>query len=210
MHQGQQLASAQVREWRFDTSLPRAPRPALATTAGPPAAKTPDDGQDRITLAPVPESARAAREFTTATLRRWHLDALVSDAVLIASELVTNAINHGGQAGAQLELSWSYQASQVICVVTDHAAEPPVMATADPDAESGHGLRIVGALAASWGWTMLGAGEKAVWAALPLPAAAVADRGALASVFTPAGGPGRQAGARAADLGRPDPFPAAR
>jgi len=58
----------------------------------------------------------------------------------------------------------------VICVITDRATEPPVMAPADTDAESGHGLRIVAALAAAWGWTMLGTGEKAVWAALHLPA----------------------------------------
>lgn len=215
MHQGHQLASTQVREWRFDTSLPRAPRPMLSAMAGRPpatsqAADTPADRQDRITLAPVPESAKAAREFTAATLRTWHLDSLVPDAVLIASELVTNAIDHGGQAGAPLELSWAYQAGQLTCVVTDRAAEPPVMAAADTGAESGHGLRIVGAIAASWGWTMLGSGAKAVWAALPLPAPAAADRGPLPGLPTPAAALGRQAAVRAADRGRPDPFPAVR
>jgi anti-sigma regulatory factor (Ser/Thr protein kinase) len=132
------------------------------------------DRQRRITLPPVPESAKAAREFTAATLRQWHLDPLVSDAVLVASELVTNAISHGSpqagdELGAPLELTWSYQVSRLICVITDRAVEPPVAAAADPDAESGHGLQIVGALAAAWGWTMLGTGEKAVWAALHLP-----------------------------------------
>ena len=136
------------------------------------------DRQRRITLPPVPESAKAAREFTAATLHNWHLDPLISDAVLIASELVTNAIDHGSpqrQPGtrpgpaAAVELTWSYQVSRLICVITDRAAEPPVTAPADPDAESGHGLQIVGALAAAWGWTMLGTGQKAVWAALHLP-----------------------------------------
>jgi anti-sigma regulatory factor (Ser/Thr protein kinase) len=136
------------------------------------------DRQRRITLPPVPESAKAAREFTAATLRNWHLDPLISDAALIASELVTNAIKHGSpqrqpgaqaELGAAVELTWSYQVSRLICVITDRAAEPPVAAPADPDAESGHGLQIVGTLAAAWGWTMLGTGEKAVWAALHLP-----------------------------------------
>ena len=129
------------------------------------------DRQRRITLPPVPESAKVAREFTTATLRNWRLDPLISDAVLIASELVTNAINHGSQHGQPepVELTWSYQVSRLICVITDRGAEPPVASPADPDAESGHGLQIVGALAAAWGWTMLGTGEKAVWAALHLP-----------------------------------------
>jgi anti-sigma regulatory factor (Ser/Thr protein kinase) len=227
MHQGHQLASRQVRDWRFDTSLPGAPRPNLSAMAGTgrpapetpapgtpgagtPATGAPAEGQDRITLAPVPESAKAAREFTTATLRRWHLDSLVSDAVLIASELVTNAISHGDQTGAPLHLAWACQAGRLICVVTDRAAGPPVMADADADAESGHGLQIVAALAASWGWTMLGSGRKAVWAALPLSAPAVADRGPLPGAAIPAAGPGRLAAVRAADRGRPDPFPAAR
>lgn len=237
MHQGHQLASTQVRGWRFDTSLPGAPRPGLSATAGGPAPGTgrpaagtpaagtpaagtsaagttaaggPAEGQDSITLPPVPESARAAREFTTATLRRWHLDPLVSDAVLIASELVTNAISHGDHAGALLDLTWAHQPGRLICVVTDEATGPPVMADEDPDAESGHGLRIVAALAASWGWTVLGSGRKAVWAALPLPAPAVAHRGPFPGAAIPAAGPGMLAVVRAADRGRPDPFPATR
>jgi anti-sigma regulatory factor (Ser/Thr protein kinase) len=134
----------------------------------------------RITLPPVPESAKTAREFTTAALHQWHLDPLIPDAVLIASELVTNAISHGNQQacdepgtyagpGTPVELTWSYQVSRLICVITDRAVEPPVASPADPGAESGYGLQIVGTLAAAWGWTMLGAGQKAVWAALHLP-----------------------------------------
>ena len=133
------------------------------------------DRQVRITLPPVPESAGVAREFTAAALRKWHLDPLISDAVLIASELVTNAIDHGTAHGdtegpGLVELTWSYQISRLICVITDRATEAPVIAPPDTDAESGHGLQIVAALAAAWGWTMLGTGEKAVWAALHLPA----------------------------------------
>jgi two-component sensor histidine kinase len=104
----------------------------------------------------VPESARAAREFTLATLREWHLDALIEDAVVIASELATNAIRHGTSAATGdaigdaesgcVELSWCLQASRLICVVTDQTGTPPVLAAGGPDAESGHGLQIVGAL----------------------------------------------------------------
>ena len=215
MHQGQPAVSTQARDWRLGTSLPGAPKPMVSTMAGrtpasgPVTEVQPAERQGRVTIAPAPESARAAREFTTATLRKWHLDSLISDAVLITSELVTNAINHGGQAGAPLELTWSYQVSRLILVVADRAAEPPVMTVADADAESGHGLQIVATLAAAWGWTMLGTGEKAVWAALPLPLPA-ARRGPLGIVPTPAGGPGRQAAGQAADRGRPDPFPAVR
>jgi two-component sensor histidine kinase len=161
--QGNQLASTQVRDRRYAIGQPDATRWMMSATTG---------RLCRISLAPMPESARAAREFTVAALRRWHLDPLISDAVLIASELVTNAINHGtppGEVPGYVELTWSYQVSRLICVITDRALEPPVMTPAGTDAESGHGLQIVGALAAAWGWTMLGTGEKAVWAALRLP-----------------------------------------
>jgi hypothetical protein len=51
-------------------------------------------------------------------------------------------------------------------VVTDRSPLPPVLGAADADAESGRGLQVVAAIAAAWGWTMLGACSKAVWAAL--------------------------------------------
>jgi anti-sigma regulatory factor (Ser/Thr protein kinase) len=166
MYQGQQVASTQVRDRRYSGGQQEAPTSMLSATT---------DRQVRVTLPPVPESARLAREFTTAALRKWHLDPLISDAVLIASELVTNAIDHGtahsdNEGPGLVELTWSYQISRLICVIIDRAAEPPVIAPPDTDAESGHGLQIVAALAAAWGWTMLGTGEKAVWAALHLPA----------------------------------------
>src|SRR5438045_6361827 len=54
-----------------------------------------------------------------------------------------------GSAGGHVELSWSYQVSRLICVITDEASEPPVITSADEMDESGHGLQIVGALARS-------------------------------------------------------------
>jgi two-component sensor histidine kinase len=128
-----------------------------------------------MTLAPAPESTKAARVFTTATLQGWHLDTLIQDAVIVASELVTNAIRHGTPFATKsgnhppVELTWRRQASRLICVVTDQSPKPPVLASADLNAESGRGLQIVHALAPAWGWTMLSAREKAVWAALQLP-----------------------------------------
>ena len=122
-----------------------------------------------------------------ATLREWQLEPLIEDAVVIASELATNAIRHGTPAAtgdaandperARVELSWCLQASRLICVVTDQTGTPPTVAARDPEAESGHGLQIVGALAVAWGWTILGTGEKAVWAALDLPGHADAATG---------------------------------
>ncbi len=126
----------------------------------------------QIFLGIGPESAKAARDFTKATLREWDLDGLICEAALIASELVTNAIRYGScciaEAGEQpkVELCWQRQASRVICMVTDRSTKAPVLSEPDEDAESGRGLQVVAALAATWGWMMLGARSKAVWAAL--------------------------------------------
>jgi hypothetical protein len=209
MYQGRQAASAQAPGDRLSSR-----QPAVSVPPG-------TGRRRRIGLAPVPESARAAREFTVATLGKWQLDALIEDAVVIASELATNAIRHGTPAamgdgtgdsgGGQIELSWCLQVSRLICVVTDQTGIPPALATGGPEAESGHGLQIVGALAVAWGWTILGTGEKAVWAALELSGPADAAGSAPAQAARPASPAAvhdMRAAGRAADPGRLDPTPA--
>jgi len=129
--------------------------------------------QNQMLLTADPESVKAAREFTAETLRCWQLDELMDEGVMIASELVTNAVRHGacagGPASGKVGLSWQRHVGRVICVVTDGSTMPPVLMAADMDAESGRGLHVVDALAAGWGWTMVGGAEKAVWAILALP-----------------------------------------
>jgi hypothetical protein len=136
----------------------------------PPEMVSGPDGLHQALLSVGPEAAKAARDFTTTTLRSWQLDGLVHEAALIASELVTNAIRHGlGGIDDGVELAWQRQAARVVCLVTDRSPQPPVLGAADQDAESGRGLQVVQALAAAWGWMLLSAGSKAVWAALTIP-----------------------------------------
>src|SRR6516165_12056535 len=212
MYQGRSAASAGAADDRHSSR-----RPAPAKLAPPAAGR-----RYCLELAPVPESARTAREFTVATLHEWRLEPLTEDAVVIASELATNAVRHGTPAAtendaedprrAPVELSWCLQASRLICVVTDQTGTPPALAAVDPEAESGHGLQIVGALAIAWGWTVLGTGEKAVWAALELPGAVSAAGSApaeTARAASPATVRDMRAAGQAADPGRLDPAPAA-
>lgn len=161
------------------TSMQARDRRSMHEEPAPPSAVPPAAGRHcRITLAPGPESTRTARDFTTATLRWWHLEALIQDAVIVASELVTNAIRHGtplstdSAEDARVELSWWCRASRLICVVTDRNSKPPVPVPADLDTESGRGLHVVHALTVAWGWTVISTQEKAVWAAFLLPAPA--------------------------------------
>jgi anti-sigma regulatory factor (Ser/Thr protein kinase) len=132
----------------------------------------------QIAAAP-PDAAlacRGAREFTGQTLQGWGLPDLADDAALIVSELVTNALRHGlrdlSAVPDQVELIWWRRTGQIICMVTDPGAEPPVMVLQpDPFAEEGRGLHVVDALSATWGWTRLGGCRKAVWATLPVSGA---------------------------------------
>jgi anti-sigma regulatory factor (Ser/Thr protein kinase) len=121
-------------------------------------------------------AARGAREFTGQILRGWGLPALADDAAVIVSELVTNALMHGGSAGSGaaregIELILSHRSGQVVCAVTDPGTGAPVLLQPDPLGEGGRGLQMVQALSATWGWTRLGDSRKAVWAAMGIPAA---------------------------------------
>jgi two-component sensor histidine kinase len=128
-----------------------------------------------LALSPEAASCRAARDFTTATLHSWDLDALLQDTALVASELVSNALRYGACLSyvaerAEVELIFWWRTTHLICVVIDASTAPPILAPTDLAAESGRGLRVVQAIARAWGWTMVSGQQKAVWASLRLPA----------------------------------------
>jgi hypothetical protein len=126
-------------------------------------------------LGPGLDSPRAAREFTQATLRAWDLGKVSEDASVIVSELVTNALRHGlhrlpDNVGRDpVELFFWQCSGLLFCAVTDPAADPPVPAEPGPFAEAGRGLQVIDALSSAWGWGMLDACRKAVWASLRVP-----------------------------------------
>ncbi|QRP48820.1 ATP-binding protein [Amycolatopsis sp. FDAARGOS 1241] len=109
---------------------------------------------------PLPETVAglaAARDFTRATLARWGLPTLADDAVLVVSELATNAVLHGtGTASVRL----SHAGSVVRIEVADES--PAVPAKRSSGADGGWGLRLVELLSLAWGVTPT-AGGKVVW-----------------------------------------------
>src|SRR5262249_4865346 len=204
MYQGRSAAAARAAEDRYAS---RQPPPADRQPA-PAKPALPATGRRRLELAPVPESARAAREFTVAALHEWQLEPLTEDAVVIASELTTNAIRHGTPAGAgddandpgrvRVELSWCLQASRLICVVSDHTGTPPAVAEQGPAAQSGHGLQNLRARPGAWGGARPGAGGGAGGAARARPGRAGPrpDRPpGPGAAGAPRAGPGRPPGA---------------
>ncbi len=82
------------------------------------------------------------------------------DAILVLSELVTNAMVHGG-AGCTIEMRhWD---NRLRLEVRDRSRQAPVLGLASPGDFGGRGLRVVDAVAEAWGWEPTGDG-KCVWA----------------------------------------------
>ena len=124
------------------------------------------------TLSPSPESVKVGRNFTRLALQDWGMSALTDAAELVVSELLTNALQHGIPAAAELGEPPAVRVRLlapepfVICMVTDPALTIPVLRDTDPAAESGRGLTVVEASCVRWGWHLLGEGGKVVWALL--------------------------------------------
>jgi anti-sigma regulatory factor (Ser/Thr protein kinase) len=116
----------------------------------------------RVSLAPGPPAAAQARRHVGAIIETWQVPVDPAVAVLLTSELVTNAIRHdrGGHEPIQLVITW---AANELCVeVHDRSRAAPVPVDAPPDAEAGRGLMLLASLSKDWGYRET-AGGKAVY-----------------------------------------------
>jgi len=106
-----------------------------------------------------------ARAFAAATMAAWELpDLVVRDAVLLVSEMVTNAIVHGRPP---ICLRLRHARSRLLIEVDDTATAVPRKLRPTPLDVHGRGLQLVAALAESWG-TRPTASGKSVWCALAI------------------------------------------
>ncbi|MFD0271097.1 ATP-binding protein [Streptomyces sp. NPDC127106] len=105
-----------------------------------------------------------ARHDVALCLRTWGLDALVDDAQVIVSELVTNAAKH--TKTRRIGVSVTRHPDHVRIVVTDTSRTLPTPAVATSDAEAGRGLQLVDRLTTRWGSKRFRTGKQ-VWAELP-------------------------------------------
>ncbi len=103
---------------------------------------------DEVRLCTEPHSAREARQILRQVLARsdWHGDP--ETAVLLASELATNAIRHGGSL-THFDISASSDCLHV--EASDLVLEGPQVLDVGPTATSGRGMALVESLASSWG-----------------------------------------------------------
>ncbi|UUU33479.1 ATP-binding protein [Streptomyces sp. CA-210063] len=111
----------------------------------------------------LPTTPHVARDFVTTVLHALALDALVDDAVLCTSELVTNSCVHTKERGVRLLLDTDGYRNAVRVTVYDESRNPPIRLEGY-DAESGRGLWIVDTVTEGrWGTERLGAAGKGVW-----------------------------------------------
>jgi anti-sigma regulatory factor (Ser/Thr protein kinase) len=108
-----------------------------------------------------------ARHWLAELAAEWELDfdvELVEDAILVASELVENAVRHApGPGRLRVEL----RASRLSIAVTDGNPGPPVLVPASAATiRGGRGIAVVDAVASAWGHVPHPDGGKVVWAVL--------------------------------------------
>ncbi|NUO45930.1 MAG: SpoIIE family protein phosphatase [Streptomyces sp.] len=132
------------------------------------------------TFEPVGRSVASARSFVRDTLQGWGFADIIDDAVVLTSELVTNAVVHAGTAadvlclrsddGVRIEVADRYPEREIPL-----QGHPATMGS--PDREGGRGLQLCAALAGRWGVDYTPT-HKQVWFQLDLPERAVGTRAA--------------------------------
>jgi anti-sigma regulatory factor (Ser/Thr protein kinase) len=107
-----------------------------------------------FTLSSDDFAPRRARAFTRDTLAEWGLYELSDRALLVVSELTTNARRHGRtrpeNEAEDITLTLAAQDDVLGIVLQDNCSELPVPRAVQPSALDGRGLHIVSAEADVW------------------------------------------------------------
>jgi len=109
-------------------------------------------------FAPDPDEIARARRFVAEELD-GRSATVVDTAVLLVSELATNAVRHVGSA---FTVVVDASRSAVRISVSDSGSKKPRARPLDVGSPDGRGLHIVGSLASAWGVEPAGTG-KTVW-----------------------------------------------
>jgi len=128
----------------------------------------------RVRLTAGPVAAGEARRQVRAAISAWEIPVDPEAAVLLTSELVTNAIAH--EVTGIITLAITCPCDQLRVDVHDTSRVLPVLVDAAVDAETGRGLMLVTTLSAEWGFYRTPAG-KAVYFTLAFQPDAAEDGG---------------------------------
>ena len=122
-----------------------------------------------VAVSPEPASAALVRRSIAADLLgRQVAEDCVDNVVLVASELVANAVVHApAPDDAELDVTWEVEPDCIVVEVLDSSPDLPRGRTTNPTDTRGRGLFIVASLALDWGVRRTRQGKQ-VWARLPL------------------------------------------
>ena len=126
------------------------------------------DETTRLQLLPRPTSPGEARRFVGEVLRDHGLATgeVVEAALLLTSELVTNAVLH---AAGSIKVDVDLDLTAVRVEVADENEQRPAPRQASPEDTSGRGLHLVEAIARAWGVEQERDDGKVVWFELDVP-----------------------------------------
>ena len=129
-----------------------------------------------LALTALPTSPFLARRYTRSFLDSCQgIDPDTAEtAELIVSELVTNAVRYAGEpagvtqhpqraAASPISLSLRNFREVLLIEVYDTDSNPPILTSADGDAESGRGLMLVSTLSKEWSYSFHPSGGKIVY-----------------------------------------------
>lgn len=110
-------------------------------------------------------SVADARRLMGQDLRGSRVPAhVVEDALLVLSEMMSNALRHAHPLGDRVEVAWELVGPDVRISVADGGGSAvPALGSPTHGSQTGRGLRIIGELSRDWGVTTA-SGRQTVWA----------------------------------------------
>ncbi|MEW2326751.1 SpoIIE family protein phosphatase [Micromonospora chersina] len=186
----------------------------MSAEAGPAMNGGSDEHIRRVRLPADRRTPAAARALVRSVLAEADLHELLNEALLLTTELTTNAVEH---ARTELDIEVEADPAGLTVTVTDFASGPVdellvgvrnTTSDITEVAERGRGLLLVDHFASRWGTTYLPTG-KGVWFRLDRPGVGAATRSAGMTPATQADGDGGTPSAAAMSelmLTTPDPY----
>ncbi len=133
------------------------------------------DNSRHVRLSALPSAVPWARRVLRHMLREWQLEGMSDPALLLVSELVTNAVQASANQAGRYEgsrpvigLTLRRTGTVLMAEVWDTSPALPVLQEADLTGEGGRGLMLVDFLAEAWGHRAA-RGGKVVWCTVAIP-----------------------------------------